>query len=122
MEWVFRAIFVLVSLLQGMIRSSTSGHYCIKEIGVLDLEGTWLFWLILVQLGKIAFLSAWHIVLNQKTKSFFANQFEQSTMYDQTTFLEQDDDESRHWGYGRKADQSSYYLAQTRSHRKQPGR
>ena len=32
-------------------------------------------------------LSIWHILLNQKSKSFFANQFDQTTFYDQTTIM-----------------------------------
>jgi len=33
-------------------------------------------------------LSAWHFLLNQKSKKFFGDQFEQSTFYDQTTMME----------------------------------
>ena len=31
MEWVFRLLFVLVCLLQAIIRSSSTGKYCINE-------------------------------------------------------------------------------------------
>ena len=76
MEWVFRAIWVLVSLLQAMIKTSTTGQYCIREVGILEEEGNWLYWLIILQTGKIVLLSGWHLALNEKSKSFFANQFE----------------------------------------------
>lgn len=48
MEWVFRGLFLLVSLLQAMIRVSTTGQYCISGVGLLSSEGDWLFWLILI--------------------------------------------------------------------------
>ena len=76
MEWVFRAIWIFVSLLQAMIKTSTTGQYCIHELGILEEEGNWLYWLIIFQTVKIGLLSAWHLALNERTKSFFANQFE----------------------------------------------
>lgn len=81
MEWVFRGLFILVSLLQILIMSSHTGQYCIKEQGVLREEGHWLLWLIIVQVSKIVFLSAWHILLNRKKQSFFDNQFD-TTFFD----------------------------------------
>lgn len=73
MEWVFRGLFILVSLLQMMIMGSATGQYCIKEQGVLQEEGLWLRWLIVVQVSKIVLLSVWHILLNRKKQSFFDN-------------------------------------------------
>ena len=96
MEWAFRAIFLLVSILQALIRTSTTGQYCIKELGVLELEGDWLYWLIVFQLFKIVVQSAWHIVLNRRSKAFFADQFEESTFVEQTTYLDQDDTRRDH--------------------------
>ncbi len=82
MEWVFRALCLLVALLQAMIRSSKTGYYCTHELGVLADEGHWLLCLIVVSIFKIILLSAWHLVLNTRSKSFFADQFEQSTFMD----------------------------------------
>ena len=73
MEWVFRGLYVLVSLLQAMIMSSRTGDYCINELGVLQEEGFWLKWLIIVQVFKIVSLSIWHILLNRKKSSFFSD-------------------------------------------------
>ena len=42
----------------------------------MEEEGNWLYWLIILQTGKIVLLSVWHLALNEKSKSFFANQFE----------------------------------------------
>ena len=89
MEWVFRAIWIFVSLLQAMIKTSTTGQYCIHEVGILEEEGHWLYWLIIFQTVKIGILSAWHLALNERSKSFFANQFEQTFYADQTTFISQ---------------------------------
>ena len=71
MEWVFRGLFILVSLLQAMIRSSATGQYCIEETELLKEEGQWLGWLILVQTVKILVMSIWHILLNRKKHGFF---------------------------------------------------
>ena len=72
MEWVFRSLFILVSILQGIIRGSSTGQYCIHEADqLLKEEGKWLGWLIVVQSVKIITMSAWHIVLNRRNKSFF---------------------------------------------------
>ena len=81
MEWAFRGFFVLVSLLQLMIKGSKTGHYCIHELGVLAEEGRWLKWLIILQLVKIVLLSIWHVLLNRKKQSFFSNQFD-TTFFD----------------------------------------
>ena len=111
MEWVFRAIFLLVSILQALVRTSTSGQYCIHEIGVLELEGDWLYWLIWFQLFKIAVLSAWHIVLNKRQKAFFADQFDESTWIEQTTYL---DDTTQNQTGSRL--QSSYTMSHARGY------
>lgn len=66
MEWVFRGLVCLVSLLQILIRTSATGKYCIHETGVLSQEGTWLKLLIIAQLSKVVFMSVWHIILNRK--------------------------------------------------------
>ena len=81
MEWVFRGLFLLVSLFQLLIMVSATGKYCIHEVGLLESEGRWLFWLIIVQVCKLVFLSSWHVLLNKKKQSFFSNQFDTSTFY-----------------------------------------
>jgi hypothetical protein len=86
MEWVFRGLYILVSLLQAMIRNSSTGDYCINETGVLHEEGAWLKWLILVQVFKIVMLSIWHVLLNRKKQSFFSDQFD-TTFFDRTTIM-----------------------------------
>ena len=94
MEWVFRGMICLVSLLQILILTSATGKYCIHELEVLYQEGTWLKWLIIVQLGKVFVFSTWHILLNRKKQGFFADQwdttfFDQSTMMDETKLSRQ---------------------------------
>lgn len=39
MEWVFRALCLLVALLQLMIRNSNTGNYCINDVKLLYSEG-----------------------------------------------------------------------------------
>ena len=73
MEWVFRSVAILISLLQWMIRNSETGRYCIEEVKLLEEEGMWLKTLILVQLIKIIILSVWHIILNRRKNGFFAD-------------------------------------------------
>jgi len=46
LEWVLRAIMVLVSFAQLAIRKLSASEYCISETKDLELEGTWLSWLI----------------------------------------------------------------------------
>lgn len=67
MEWVFRGLYIIVSLLQAMIMTSKTGQHCINETLVLQEEGHWLKWLIIVQVVKIVMLSVWHILLNHKS-------------------------------------------------------
>jgi len=76
MEWVFRALCLLVALLQLMIRNSNTGNYCINDVKLLYSEGQWLLWLIIVSTFKILLLSAWHLFLNTRSKSFFSDQFD----------------------------------------------
>ena len=66
MEWVYRGLFLLVSLFQSLILASATGQHCTTEVGLLEQEGRWLFWLIIVQVCKLTFFSAWHILLNRK--------------------------------------------------------
>lgn len=66
MEWVFRFLLILVSLLQAMIRGSATGQYCTHETELLKEEGEWLGWLIVVQTVKIVMMSVWHVLLNRK--------------------------------------------------------
>lgn len=81
MEWVFRALYILLTLLQALIRNSETGDYCINNIGLLHEEGTWLKWLIILQVFKIVILSVWHILLNRKKQNFFSDQFD-TTFFD----------------------------------------
>lgn len=75
MEWVFRLLFILVCLLQAIIRGSSTGKYCISEGDqLLKEEGKWLGWLIVVQSVKIVIMSVWHIMLNRRNKGFFQDQ------------------------------------------------
>ena len=73
MEWAFRAFYILISMLQSIIRNSDTGNFCINEAGVLYEEGQWLRWLIIMQVFKIILLSVWHVLLNRKKSSFFSD-------------------------------------------------
>lgn len=66
MEWVFRGLICLVSLLQILILKSASGNYCIHELAVLYEEGLWLKTLITIQILKVFLFSIWHVLLNRK--------------------------------------------------------
>ena len=88
MEWVFRGMICLVSLLQALILTSATGKYCIHELGVLYEEGTWLKWLLTIQLAKVLFFSTWHILLNRKKQGFFADQWD-TTFFDQSTMMDE---------------------------------
>lgn len=81
MEWVFRGLICLVSLLQFLIRRSQTGQYCIEGTGVLKDEGKWLKALICAQLTKVLLFSIWHIALNHKKQSFFQDQWD-TTFFD----------------------------------------
>ena len=90
LEWVFRALFILVTILQMIIRGSSTGLYCRDEVGLLREEGNWLGWLIGVQIVKVFVMSVWHLVLNRRRRGFFSDQFSltnstSSSYYDQST-------------------------------------
>ena len=70
-------------------------HYCIYEVQLLDMEGTWLLWLILAQLFKTAVLSVWHLALNRRKHPYFADQFD-VTFSDDTTMTTMTTDHSKH--------------------------
>jgi len=95
MEWVFRGLICLVSLLQGLILTSATGKYCMNEKDVLSVEGAWLKWLIIAQLSKVVFMATWHVLLNRKNQGFFEDQWD-TTFFDQTTMMDETKLSERH--------------------------
>jgi hypothetical protein len=62
-EWTFRGFVFLLTLLQLMIRHSTTGLYCIERAKILSSEGKWLSALILLQLAKLVIMTYWHVTI-----------------------------------------------------------
>lgn len=54
-----------------MIRTLSPSKYCIHNTRTLHLEGTWLKWLVIMQLVKIFILSFWHLNLNKRNVDYF---------------------------------------------------
>ena len=71
LEWVFRILMVIVSAGQLAFILLSSTRHCVLETNELNLEGAWLFFLIIAQLFKIATLTLWHLRLNQRNVGYF---------------------------------------------------
>ena len=71
LEWVFRILMVIISAGQLAVILLSSTRHCVLETKELNLEGTWLFFLIMAQLFKIVTLTLWHLRLNQRNVGYF---------------------------------------------------
>ena len=59
--------FVFISLVQLNVVKSKSGHYCVKDLQTLRIEGDWMMAIIWLQLLKVVLFSVWRHIVEQKT-------------------------------------------------------
>lgn len=58
-EWGYRFMAVVISLIQLKWTHSKLGDYCVNQLGVLSLEGSWMHGIVIFQLVKVLLFSIW---------------------------------------------------------------
>lgn len=60
-EQVIHVLTILLCFCQYQTVHSVTGEYCVKSLGVLHLEGSWLNCLVVLQLSKVVILIVWQM-------------------------------------------------------------
>ena len=60
-KWVMPGLIIAVSIFQEVMRGLGVGKECFAT-GVLNMENTWLQWLIVAQLYRVVFFSLWRLL------------------------------------------------------------